>query len=120
MAEGRISQIKLPNGQTYDINAKLVNGHTVAADVPVDATFINTDTLQDTSLATTTKAYITGVTITPTPTATAMTAVADTGIYTTTTAGELSAVRHSWNVSGVEKAHTEYDATNDCINFIFD
>lgn len=34
-----ISSIKLPNNTTYDINAKTVNGHTVAVDVPADAVF---------------------------------------------------------------------------------
>lgn len=85
--------------------------------VPWENTSI--DTLQNISLATTTKAYITGVSTTPTAIATAMTAVADIGVYLTTTAGELSAVQHSWNVAGTEKAYTIYDATNDCINFVF-
>lgn len=105
------------DSQVYSVaGIKIADGSHISSIQP----FINTDTLQDTSLATTTKAYITGVITTPTATAAAMTAIADTGIYTTTTAGELSAVRHSWNVDGIEKAHTEYDATNDCINFIFD
>ena len=37
-----ISQIKLPNNTTYDINAKTVNNHTVASDVPADAVFTDT------------------------------------------------------------------------------
>ncbi len=34
-----ISQIKLPNNTTYNINAKTVNGHTVEKDVPSSAVF---------------------------------------------------------------------------------
>ena len=37
-----ISQVKLPNNTTYDINAKKVNGHTVAKDVPSNAVFTDT------------------------------------------------------------------------------
>ena len=37
-----ISQIKTPNGTTYDINAKKVNGHTVGTDVPANALFTDT------------------------------------------------------------------------------
>lgn len=39
-----ISKIKLPNGTSYDINAKTVNGHTVAKDVPSDAVFTDNNT----------------------------------------------------------------------------
>jgi hypothetical protein len=38
-----ISQIKLPNNTTYDINSKTVNGHTVASDVPSNAVFTDTN-----------------------------------------------------------------------------
>ena len=34
-----IDQLELPNGTTYDIDAKTVNNHTVAKDVPSDAAF---------------------------------------------------------------------------------
>ena len=37
-----ISQIKLPNNTTYDINAKTVEGHTVKKDVPSNAVFTDT------------------------------------------------------------------------------
>jgi len=68
------------------------------------------------TLATTTKYYISGTTLT----ASGSSAITfDTGIYTTTTAGELSAVRHSYNVSGTEKAYTTYNSTDDSIDFIF-
>jgi hypothetical protein len=77
----------------------------------------NTNDAVTHTLAKTTKYYVTGTsTATPSTSGDSF----DTGVYVTTVEGELSAVRHSWNVDGVEKAHTEYDATNDCINFIFD
>lgn len=35
-----ISQITLPDGKTYDINAKTVNGHTVASDVQANKVLV--------------------------------------------------------------------------------
>ncbi len=80
----------------------------------------DTNTLQNITLATTSKAFITGVTTTPLDSAAALEGVADTGVYLTTTAGALSAVNYSWNVSGTEKAHTVYNSTDDTIDFVFD
>lgn len=79
----------------------------------------NTDTKQNITLATTSKAYLTGVTTAPTSTAQALTGVADTGVYLTATAGEISAVRHSFNVSGTEKAYMMFNSTTNAIDFIF-
>ena len=79
----------------------------------------NTDTKQNITLATTSKAFITGVTTTPTSSAQSLTGVADTGVYLTTTAGEISAVRHSYNISGVEKAYSFYNTATNAIDFIF-
>jgi hypothetical protein len=79
----------------------------------------NTDTKQNITLATTSKAYLTGVTTAPTSTAQALAGVADTGVYLTTTAGEISAVRHSFNVSGTEKAYMMFNSTTNAIDFIF-
>ena len=79
----------------------------------------NTDIKQNITLATTSKAYLTGVTTAPTSTAQALTGVADTGVYLTTTAGEISAVRHSFNVSGTEKAYMVFNSTTNAIDFIF-
>lgn len=79
----------------------------------------NTDIKQNITLATTSKAYLTGVTTAPTSTAQALTGVADTGVYLTTTAGEISAVRHSFNVSGTEKAYMMFNSTTNAIDFIF-
>ena len=79
----------------------------------------NTDIKQNITLATTSKAYLTGVTTAPTSTAQALTGVADTGVYLTTTAGEISAVRHSFNISGTEKAYMMFNSTTNAIDFIF-
>ena len=95
------------------------SGYTIAANVPSNAVFTDTDTKQNITLATTSKAFITGVTTTPTSSAQALTGVADTGVYLTTTAGELSAVRHSFNISGTEKAYIAFNSTTNAIDFIF-
>ena len=79
----------------------------------------NTDTKQNIVLASTSKAYVTGVTTAPTSTTAAMTGVGDTGVYLTTTAGELSAVRHSYNVDGTEKAYTLFNTATNAIDFVF-
>lgn len=97
MPNDKISKITLPNGSSYDI----------------------IDSKQNISLATTSKAYLTGVTTTPTSTAQELEGVADTGVYLTTTAGELSAVRHSYNISGTEKAYTIYNNSTNSLDFIF-
>ena len=79
----------------------------------------NTDTKQNITLATTSKAFLTGVTTTPTSSAQALTGVADTGVYLTATAGEVSAVRHSFNSSGTEKAYITFNTTTNALDFIF-
>ena len=53
----------------------------------------NSDTKVNVTLATTSKAYLLGTTTTPTGTAAGVTSVADTGVYLTTTAGELCATK---------------------------
>ena len=68
------------------------------------------------TLATTTKYYVTGSTSNITNTADDS---FDTGVYVTTTAGELSAVRHTLNVSGTDKAYMIYNNTDNSIDFIF-
>lgn len=92
-----VSQITLPDGTSYNI----------------------VDSKQKILLATTSKAYLTGVTTTPTSTAQELEGVADTGVYLTSTAGELSAVRHSYNISGTEKAYTVYNNSTNSLDFIF-
>lgn len=68
------------------------------------------------TLATTTKYYITGTTSATTSTGGDS---FDTGVYVTATAGELSAVKHSFNVSGTEKATMQYDNDIESIVFSF-
>lgn len=63
----------------------------------------------------TTKAYLLADTTTPTSTAAAHTAVAETAVYLTTTAGEINATQYKVN----EKAFMHYDTTTDSIGFTF-
>ena len=56
-----ISQIKLPDNTTYDINAKKVNSHTVATDVPSGAVFTDTKNTAG-STDTSSKIYLVGAT----------------------------------------------------------
>ena len=95
------------------------SGYTIAKSVPSNAVFTDTDTKQNITLSTTSKAFITGVTTTPTATAQALTGIADTGVYLTATAGEISAVRHSFNNAGVEKAYIIYNTTTNALDFVF-
>ena len=79
-------------------------------------TFTQTDANVTHTLGATTKYYVTGTTSATTSTGGD---TFDTGVYVTTTAGELSAARHSWNASGTEKAYTIYNTTDDSIDFVF-
>lgn len=76
----------------------------------------DTDTKVTNTLGTTTKYYITGTTTATTNTGGQ---TFDTGVYVTAVAGEVSAVRHSLNVSGTEKAYMAYNNTTNAIDFIF-
>lgn len=68
--------------------------------VPWVDTNTNTDTKVNVTLATTSKAYLIGVTTAPTATAAAMTTVSDTGVYLDTTAGVLTATTFKGALSG--------------------
>lgn len=57
----------------------------------------NTDTKVNVTLATTTKAFLLGTSTTPTSSAKAVTALADTGVYLDTTAGKLTATSFAGN-----------------------
>ena len=74
-----------------------------------------TDTKQNITLATTTKAFITGVSTTPTSTAQALAGLADTGVYLTTTAGELNATQYKVN----EHCTMKYNSTKSSLDFTF-
>lgn len=71
----------------------------------------NTDTKVNTTLATTTKAYLLGTSTTPTSTAQAVTTVADTGVYLDTTAGQLVATKFKGALDGNATSATK--ATQD-------
>lgn len=87
--------------------------YTIATSVPSGAVF--TDTKQNITLATTTKAFITGVSTTPTGTAQALTGLADTGVYLTKTAGELNATQYKVN----EHCTMKYNSTKSSLDFTF-
>lgn len=87
--------------------------YTIESNVPSGAVF--TDTKQNITLATTTKAYVTGVSTTPTSTAQALTGLADTGVYLTTTAGELNATQYKVN----EHCTMKYNSTKSSLDFTF-
>lgn len=77
-------------------NADTVGGHTVGTNVPANAVF--TDKNVTSTLATTTKAYITGTTSETTNTGTQ---VFDTGVYLGNGAGELVAAKFTGSLNGV-------------------
>ena len=93
-----------------------VGGKSVVFKTPSDA---NTNTLVNYTLGETTKAYLMASQNAPTTTTTARAAHGDTGVYLTATAGEFSAVRHSYNVAGAERAYTHYNMTDQSIDFVF-
>lgn len=71
-------------------------------------TITATDTKQKITTATTTKAYITGVDATNYSTGTAYEGIADTGVYLTTTSGQLRATSFSINGVGTFRSGTDY------------
>lgn len=94
------------------------SGQNYAVQLSSEKAYVNvpwTDTQQNITLKTTTKGYITAVETAPTSTTAAQTAIADTGVYLTTTAGEINAVQYKIN----EKSYISYDTTVDAIGFTF-
>lgn len=75
----------------------------------------NTDYRQRVTLATTSKAYITGVTTAPTSSNQDLQAVGDTGVYLTTEAGQINA--KSYKVD--EHVTLKYDTNASCLKFVF-
>lgn len=91
----------------FDTNGNLEStGFTLGTSVPANAEF--TDTKVTNTLATTTKAYITGTTSSTTNTGTQ---VFDTGVYLDTTAGTLVATNFTGDLTG--NADTATKATED-------
>ena len=89
------------------------SGFTIGKSVPSNALFTDTNTKVNVTLATTSKAYLIGVTSAPTATAAAMTAVSDTGVYLDTTAGQLVATTFKGALDG--NATTATTATKSTI-----
>lgn len=73
-----------------EVTLATVGGIAIKAKLPSNPN-TDTDTKQNVTLNTSSKAYITGVTTTPTATAQALAGIADTGIYLDTTPGRLTA-----------------------------
>lgn len=90
------------NGQVL----KLVSG------LPAWSADSNSDTNVTNTVNTTTKYYITGTSSATTSTGTQL---FDTGIYSTTTAGQLNATSYKVN----ENCTLQYDSANECLNFVF-
>ena len=70
-------------------------------------------------LSNTEKLYVLGTTTTLSSTGQNVSVKGDSGVYMTTTAGEISAVRHSWNTGGTEKAYSYWNTSTESIDFIF-
>lgn len=70
-------------------------------------------------LADTTKTYLLGTSTAITGTAANVSLSGDTGVYLTTTAGELSAAQYSINSGGTEKVKLQYNSTSQSLDFIF-
>ena len=91
-------------------------GYTLACDVPAGAIFTDTNTKVTNTLATTTKAYITGTTSATTGTGTQ---VFDTGVYLDTTAGQLTATTFKGNLTGTASKATA-DASGNTITSTYE
>ena len=113
IASGGTATVNLSANTAYTLT---VGGKSVIFKTPADS---NTDTKVNYTLAATTKAYLMASSDAPTSTATGREAKGDSNVYLTATAGELSAVRHSYNVSGTEKAYSYYNTTLNSIDFVF-
>ena len=100
------STITLAHGSKYQLTA---GGTSVIFTMPADS---NTDTKVTNTLATTTKYYVTGTTSASTNTGTQS---FDSGIYSTTTAGQLNATTYLVH----EKVRLEYNSTTKSLDFIF-
>lgn len=79
---------------TVDAKGRVTAASTKTVKIPASD---NTDTKVNVTLDTTHKAYLLGVTTTPTSTAQALESVSDTGVYLDTTAGRLTATSFAGN-----------------------
>ena len=107
-----ISQVKDLNGTTHDIGAKYdVDGNEIGSVYAKKADI--SDTKVTNTLANATKFYVTGTTSGSTNTGTQN---FDSGVYVTETAGELNATQYKVS----EAATIKWNATNQCIDFVFE
>ena len=111
----------LSNGGAINFNYSWESGDlTIAGALTATNGFVgdvtgNATTLSHT-LSTNTQYYISGTTLTATGTSAA---TFDSNLYTTTTPGELSALRYSLHYGSVEKTYITYNATDDSLDFVF-
>lgn len=85
----------------------------------VNVPWTDTNTQVTNTLGTTTKFYVTGTSSASTNTGTQY---FDTGVYVTTVAGELSALKysvHDTSSTPVEKVRMEWNSTDSSLDFIF-
>ncbi len=99
---GKVTGIPTPTSNTDAANKKYVDDAVAAAP----------DTKVTNTLATTTKYYVTGTTSSTTNTGTQS---FDSGIYATTTSGQLNATTYLVN----EKTRLEFNSTTNSLDFIF-
>ncbi len=120
-----ISQIKLPDGNSYNINATTVNKHTVESDVPANAVFTDTDIKVKQSLTTSSNVdsrpvllgYSYAATSTTDPTfATATDIVyAANEVFVRPSIGQINAT--SYQVAA--KCEMKFNSTTQALDFIF-
>lgn len=120
---GNTSQQTPSHGGTFNIPYFTVDkyGRITAANIttvklPADN---NTDTKVKVTTGTTTKSYLIGATATGYSTGAAIEAIADTGVYLDTTASRLTSGSFAWHVNSTAKAYTQYNSTDDSIEFNF-
>ena len=109
LTQAGTSQINLSANTVYTLSA---GGTSVVFKTPADG---NTDTKVNVVARGTTKSYLMADTTAPTGTAAAHTAVAETGVYLSTTTGELNAVQFKVN----EAVTLQYNSTTKSLDFIF-
>lgn len=71
------------------------------------------------ALVQTKKIYLLGTETALSSTAANVSLTGDSGVYLTTTPGELSAYRHSWHFGTTERAYSAWNDVDECIDFIF-
>lgn len=105
--------VSLSHGGQYKLTA---GGNSVIFKLPSD---IDTDTKVANAVASATKYYVTGTT---SASASTGTQVFDTGVYVTTTAGQLSALHysvHDGTATPAEKVKLEWNSTDSSLDFVF-